>query len=264
MRHYQLNLVVRHLFTERQKNRLEAVGADLAGGGDDALVDFFGYPRRNRDRALFARPDQIPLILQKLEKNEIRTVELEPHHRDQLLKNPKAEVRARAKALLEGKGTGELDELIAQMAKKVFPLEGDRVRGEKVYMTNCSTCHRLHGQGYKVGADLTSVAGRDRLSLLTDILDPNRNVDRAFRTTLLILKDGDVQTGLFRREEGEMLVLADSTGKEKSVSKNQVQERRESETSLMPDNFSDVIPLEDFNHLIAYLLSKGSKAAALR
>ena len=65
---------------------------------------------------------------------------------------------------------------------------------------------------------------------------------------------------LFRREEGEMLVLADSTGKEKSVSKNQVQERRESETSLMPDNFSEVIPLEDFNHLIAYLLSKGSKA----
>ena len=57
VRHYQLNLVVRHLFTEREKNRLEAVGADLAGGGDDALVDFFGYPRRNRNRALF--PDEL-------------------------------------------------------------------------------------------------------------------------------------------------------------------------------------------------------------
>ena len=99
---------------------------------------------------------------------------------------------------------------------------------------------------------------------MEDILDPNRNVDRAFRTTLLVLKEGDVQSGLFRREEGEMLVLAEATGKEISVPKKDVRERRESETSLMPDNFSDVIPLEEFNHLMAFLLSKGSQPAAQR
>jgi putative heme-binding domain-containing protein len=97
---------------------------------------------------------------------------------------------------------------------------------------------------------------------LEDILDPNRNVDRAFRTTLLILKDGDVQSGLFRREEGEMLVLAESTGKEISVAKKDVRERRESETSLMPDNISDVISPADFNNLLGFLLAHGSKPAA--
>ena len=29
----------------------------------------------------------------------------------------------------------------------------------------------------------------------------------------------------------------------------------------MPDNFSETISIEDFNNLIAYLLSKGSKPA---
>ena len=94
---------------------------------------------------------------------------------------------------------------------------------------------------------------------MEDILDPNRNVDRAFRTTLLIMKDGDVQSGLFRREEGAMLVLAQSNGKEVSVPKKDVQERRESETSLMPDNFGEVVTQADFNNLIAFLLSKRPK-----
>ena len=84
-------------------------------------------------------------------------------------------------------------------------------------------------------------------------------MDRAFRTTLLVLKDGDVTSGLFRREEGELVVLAEATGKEISVAKKSIAERRESETSLMPENFGEVLTAEDFNHLMAYLLSKSAK-----
>ena len=89
-----------------------------------------------------------------------------------------------------------------------------------------------------------------------DILDPNRNVDRAFRSSLLTLKDGDVVSGLFRREEGELLVLADGTGKEITVPKAQVTERRESEVSLMPENFGEILTSADFNDLMAFLMSK--------
>ncbi len=70
-------------------------------------------------------------------------------------------------------------------------------------------------------------------------------------------------SGLFRREEAEMLVLADSTGKEISIPKKQIVERRESETSLMPDNFGEILSPEDFNQLMAFLLSKGSKLTPL-
>ena len=59
-----------------------------------------------------------------------------------------------------------------------------------------------------------------------------------------------------RREEGEVLVLAESTGKEISVPKKDVAERRQSETSLMPENFGELLSAEEFNHLMAYLLSK--------
>ena len=93
--------------------------------------------------------------------------------------------------------------------------------------------------------------------ILEDVLDPNRNVDINFRTQIIVLKEGDVMTGQARREEGELLVIADSTGKEISIPKKQIESRRESETSLMPANFGDIIPEKEFQDLMAFLLSKG-------
>jgi putative heme-binding domain-containing protein len=139
------------------------------------------------------------------------------------------------------------------------PSTASAAKGEQVFKQSCALCHSIDGRGAVIGPQLDGVGGRGLDRLLEDILDPSRNVDRAFRTSLLILKDGDVQTGLFRREEGAMIVLAESTGKEISVPKAEVRERRESETSLMPDNFSDLIPPDDFNNLLAFLLSKTGK-----
>jgi putative heme-binding domain-containing protein len=86
-------------------------------------------------------------------------------------------------------------------------------------------------------------------------------VDRAFRVTLFTLKDGDVQSGLFRREEGEMVIIAQPTGQETSIPKKDIVARRESELSLMPDNFAQVLPAKDFNDLLAFLVAKGTRKA---
>ena len=133
--------------------------------------------------------------------------------------------------------------------------------GAEIFKQQCSVCHAVDGQGASIAPQLDGVGARGADRLLEDILDPNRNVDRAFRTLLVIRKDGEVESGLLRREEGEMVVLADSTGKELSIPKADVREQRESETSLMPDNFADLLSVDDLNHLLAFLLSKTGKPA---
>jgi putative heme-binding domain-containing protein len=127
--------------------------------------------------------------------------------------------------------------------------------GAAVFAKNCSICHQLEGKGALVGPQLDGVGGRGLERLCEDILDPHRNVDVAFRTSTLKLQDGRAVTGLFRREEGETLVFADSTGKEFEVKKADVKTRRESEYSLMPDNFGDVLTSDDFRNLLGYLMS---------
>jgi hypothetical protein len=64
--------------------------------------------------------------------------------------------------------------------------------------------------------------------------------------------------GLFRREEGEVIVFADVTGKEFSVPKNEIAEQKASKYTLMPDNFGEILSQDEFNALMRYLLSMQS------
>lgn len=148
------------------------------------------------------------------------------------------------------------EKLLAARRAAFAPDKGNATEGQRVFQQNCQVCHQIGGVGGLVGPQLTGIGNRGVERLCEDILDPNRNVDHAFATTTLTLKDGEVATGLFRRAEGELLVLANAAGQEFTVPKKDVQERAESNLSLMPDNFGESIPEADFNHLLAFLLGK--------
>jgi putative heme-binding domain-containing protein len=132
----------------------------------------------------------------------------------------------------------------------------DATQGAVVFEKSCAICHTLAGKGAKIGPQLDGIGNRGLDRLLEDILDPNRNVDQAFRQTTLGLKNGQVVAGLLLREEGQVLVMADAQGKEVRVPKDTVEERTVSQLSPMPANFADQIPEKDFYNLVAYLLAQ--------
>ncbi len=133
--------------------------------------------------------------------------------------------------------------------------------GAPVFAKNCAACHSLDAKGAQVGPPLDGIGARGLDRIVEDVLDPNANVDPAFHYSIITLKDSTLVTGLLKREEGEQLVFVDSTAKEIKVAKKDIKEREESKSSLMPSNFAEVIPAEDFNNLIAFLLSKSVKPA---
>ncbi|HJT77364.1 MAG TPA: PVC-type heme-binding CxxCH protein, partial [Gemmataceae bacterium] len=132
----------------------------------------------------------------------------------------------------------------------------DPALGAKVFEKSCAICHQVGGKGAKIGPQLDGVGTRGLDRLLEDTLDPNRNVDQAFRSTTLTLKKGQVVSGLLLKEEGAVLVLADAQGKEVRVPKDEVEERAVSQVSPMPANLGDAVPEADFYHLLAYLLKQ--------
>ena len=155
----------------------------------------------------------------------------------------------------------QIQKLIDERRAAYPQAKADPVAGFALFNRVCVVCHTINGKGGLVGPQLDGVGSRGLERLMEDVLDPSRNVDRAFSTHIITLKNGDVISGLPRREEGELLVLATVSGQETSIPKREIQARRESETSLMPDNFGEAIPLEDFNHLMAFLLSQGTPPA---
>jgi len=132
-------------------------------------------------------------------------------------------------------------------------------RGQKVFENRCALCHRLEQRGAKIGPELDGIGIRGLDRLLEDVLDPNRNVDQAFRAVTLVTDDGRVLTGLKLREEGQTVVLADSEGKEVLVPSDQIESQQTANLSAMPANVADLVPENDFYDLLAYLLAQRPK-----
>ncbi len=153
----------------------------------------------------------------------------------------------------------KLAELLKQRNTKFTTAKADPEQGAKLYTKHCAACHQIGGQGGKVGPNLDGVGARGLERLLEDTLDPNRNVDIAFRARVLNLTDGTTKTGLMLRVEGEVVVMADAEGKEYRVPMNEIASNRETSLSPMPANFGEVIPETDFFHLMAYLLAQRVK-----
>jgi putative membrane-bound dehydrogenase-like protein len=181
-------------------------------------------------------------------------------------------------ARLKSSGVAKLDEQITALTARLSPAD-DRIAaliktrrekylagqysvdtGKAVFAKSaCAQCHKVGETGATIAPALNGIGSRGLDRLLEDTLDPNRNVDQAFRVTSITTEDGQVVNGFGPREEGKTLVLFDQTGKPVRVQLDDVAEKHVLPLSPMPANLSEQIPENDFLHLLAYLLSQQTK-----
>ena len=161
------------------------------------------------------------------------------------------------------KGLPPLDARLAELIKKrataFASAKPDKEAGAKVFVKHCAACHKIADMGGKIAPQLDGVGIRGLERILEDTLDPNRNVDQAFRARVIITKDEKTITGLMLRVEGEVLIVADGEGKEIRIPTKDIASNRETMLSPMPANVGDIIPEAEFMHLIAYLLDQKAK-----
>lgn len=126
--------------------------------------------------------------------------------------------------------------------------------GSVLFNMHCNACHRKYTLS-GIGPQLHGIGKRGAEALAEKILDPNRNISEAFRNYTITLKDGKVQTGIYRRDEGAVIVFADLTGREFSVPRKNIASQTPSKYTIMPDHFGTTLSQQDFNLLINYLLT---------
>jgi len=213
--------------------------------------------------ALASRPEGAATLLDAVERNTILPrLLLEPTVKDKLAAAKIKDLDARIAAVTKNlaPASQQLDKLIAAKRAAYNPSKTSVDKGKEVFTKTCAICHQIDGQGALVGPQLDGVGARGLDRLLEDVIDPNRNVDPMFRYSNVTLKDGDTISGLSRGEVGQNLVLIDLTGKENPIPKSDVQSVEVSKLSLMPTGFGEIIPADDFNNLLTFLLSKNVAA----
>ncbi len=168
------------------------------------------------------------------------------------------ELSARIKKLTENLPPDDdrLRQLVSARTSGFGRSTRDIAAGKQVYTKTCATCHKLAGEGVKIGPDLDGIDKRGVERLIEDVLDPNRNVDQAFRATTVETDDGRSQTGLVLREEGQVLVLADNQGKEIRIPADTITSKTVGQLSPMPANVAEQLSEQDFYKLIAFLMNQ--------
>jgi putative heme-binding domain-containing protein len=132
-------------------------------------------------------------------------------------------------------------------------LAGNAQRGTAVFAKNCQTCHLHQGQGHRVGPDLSGIAGRAPEALLSDIVDPNREVAPDFATISVATRRGQIIAGLLAEESATTLKLRRADGVEDTLLRSEIDELRSTGNSLMPEGLEQTITLQDMADLIAFL-----------
>lgn len=156
---------------------------------------------------------------------------------------------------LKPEATASTDRL-AVVERKVTAMERldiDLELGKKQFADRCAICHKLGDQGKVVGPQLEGVGARGAARLSEDILWPDRNVDEAFRMTILLLDSGESVSGLVSDRTAESLLFTDQSGKQRRILLSEIEQEKLSKLSLMPGNFDELMTDAEFASLIGYL-----------
>ena len=143
--------------------------------------------------------------------------------------------------------------VVDSKASTIESLAVDMQVGAKQFADRCALCHKLGDQGKVLGPQLEGVGARGNSRLCEDILWPDRNVDEAFRMTMLVLDGGESVNGLVTDRNSESLLLTDQTGKQRRILLSDIEQEKQSKLSLMPGNFDELMTDSELASLIGYL-----------
>jgi putative heme-binding domain-containing protein len=140
--------------------------------------------------------------------------------------------------------------------------EGELENGHKLYMKHCGVCHILHGEGQKIGPDLTAADRKNRNVLLINILDPSGTIRPEFVSQTALLNDGRVLTGLVVESSPQEITIVDAKQQKTTIARDEIDRIEPSETSLMPERLLETLADQELRDLFHYLQSDPPPARA--
>jgi putative heme-binding domain-containing protein len=125
----------------------------------------------------------------------------------------------------------------------------------------CIKCHITAGQGTKLGPELTDVTKRFKgVKLLEQILKPSVEINKDFKTQLFLTVAGKTVSGLVIEENETQIRLLPNPLKPRDIfvlKTAEIDERRDSSVSTMPESLLDTFSREEILDLLAFLQAGG-------
>ncbi|HEY2414454.1 MAG TPA: PVC-type heme-binding CxxCH protein [Pirellulaceae bacterium] len=132
----------------------------------------------------------------------------------------------------------------------------DLSQGRAVFAKTCATCHRLFGEGAKIAPELTGSQRANLDYVLDNVLDPSGIVPREYQVVILRLTDGRILQGVIL-EDNPLTLTIQTANETLSLPIADIEARKNSPLSMMPEGLFDRLSPDEIKDLIAYLASPG-------
>ena len=135
-------------------------------------------------------------------------------------------------------------------------VDADIARGESLFNSTCSTCHRVNGQGGSMGPDLSRIAAiRSKDLLASAIRDPSALIASRYKPITLTLIDGTQISGTLKSEDAFSIQIMDSEQQLRGYRVSELREFSRGVESAMPEFGTDVLSENDLNNILGYLVN---------
>lgn len=220
-----------------------------------------GIQQREIVRLLATRRDWWPMLAMAIEKGWLGAEGLVKQNQAWWNALPDDETGNKLRAFRpsDANAAEELLKLVEQRTIALQSTAADIESGKGIFKERCSNCHQLGGQGTVLGPQLEGVGGRGLQRLAEDILQPNRNVDEAFRMTTFVMDDGDILLGLVKSRSDDVIQAANQKGESISIPVASIESEKRNEQSLMPSNFGELLNDQQLADLIGFLRKQAEK-----
>jgi putative heme-binding domain-containing protein len=131
----------------------------------------------------------------------------------------------------------------------------DLARGRGLYAKTCAACHTLFGEGGKLAPELTGSQRHNLDYVLDNVLDPSAIVPREYKANILRLADGRIVQGVIV-EETPHAVAVQTPSELVRVPVGEIEARKESSLSMMPEGLFDRLEPAEIRDLVAYLAAR--------
>ncbi|WP_372722626.1 PVC-type heme-binding CxxCH protein [Novipirellula sp.] len=138
--------------------------------------------------------------------------------------------------------------------RDALSMQSDIDRGREHFKKHCSTCHRVENVGHEIGPNLATIKARGEETVLTAVLDPNREVNPQYINYVISTLDGEIVSGMIIDEGATSLTLRRGDNVTATVLRIDVDELKNTGLSIMPEGFEDAMDKQAVADLIAYLM----------
>ena len=207
--------------------------------------------------------DQIVLLLQKWIGEDFPQMGYEIRKYDMAGEHLKSQQKAISEAMNSIGRTFSIrtkdmdsDAAIAAALSRIEKIDfstGDVTRGAQAYKKfQCTACHS--GGGQNSGPSLAGVASRfSRDDVFQAIVNPNDNVPDRYRAVVVATEDGQLFKGSVVYQSKAGVMLATGSGEVVRIAADEIESRRKTDNSLMPEGLLDQADDQEIADLWAYL-----------